>query len=325
MLIEAACYAEGTRLATPRGEVAIEHLAVGDAVLTASGAVREVIWLGRRGVNCARHPRPWDIRPVRVMAGAFGPGLPRRDLLLSPDHALLVDGALIPVRYLLNGASIVQTDARTGPVRVTYWHLELASHDVVLAEGLPAETYLDTGNRAAFEGGGAALDLHPEFARRVWEAESCAPLVLKGERLARARAALLARLPELGFAIVGDAGLVVRTERGEVLEPQVYGEWLVVALPDGCARLFLCSRSAVPAEVAVTHPDGRRLGVALAGLRLDGAEVALDGPRLATGWHAPETGLRWSDGEGGLDVGGVGVAELRLVPGLLRYPVKLAA
>jgi hypothetical protein len=84
--------------------------------------------------------------PVRVRAGAFGARRPHRDLVLSPDHAVFVDKVLIPVRYLLNGATIVQE-----PVDViTYWHVELARHDVLFAEGLPCESYLDTGNRALF-------------------------------------------------------------------------------------------------------------------------------------------------------------------------------
>ncbi len=73
---------------------------------------------------------------------------------------------------------------------VTYWHVELDCHDAILAEGLAAESYLDTGNRAAFENGGAAVQLQPDFAYGVWEALGCAPLVCTGERLAAIRAAL---------------------------------------------------------------------------------------------------------------------------------------
>jgi len=108
--------------------------------------------------------------PVRVRAGAFGPGMPVRDLLLSPDHAVFVEGTLIPVRYLVNGASIAQEERDS----ITYYHVELPAHDVLLAERLPCESYLDTGNRADFEGGGPALVLHPDFARDAWLAGACA-------------------------------------------------------------------------------------------------------------------------------------------------------
>jgi T5SS/PEP-CTERM-associated repeat protein/uncharacterized repeat protein (TIGR03803 family) len=185
----AACYRAGTRIATPGGARAIETLSVGDRVLTASGEARPILWLGHRRVDCRRHPRPGDVWPVRVRAGAFGAGRPHADLFLSPDHAVFVDGVLIPVRYLRNGDTIRQERADS----VVYWHLELDRHDVVLAEGLPAESFLDTGQRGAFANGGGVVALHPDFAQRLWDADGCAPLVVAGPRLERVRAALRRR------------------------------------------------------------------------------------------------------------------------------------
>ena len=144
-----ACYAAGTRILTPAGEVAVEALREGQLVVTASGGFVPVRWLGHRHVDFVRHERPQDAYPVRVRADAFGPNLPHRDLLLSPDHAVFVDGVLIPVRYLINDATIAQEPMDA----VTYWHVELPEHGVLLAEGMPAESYLDTGNRGAFANG----------------------------------------------------------------------------------------------------------------------------------------------------------------------------
>jgi hypothetical protein len=185
-----ACFCEGTRIATTRGDVAVELLKVGDDVVTASGRLAPVLWLGHRRVNCARHPHPHDVMPVRIAAGAFGPGLPRADVRLSPDHAVFVDDVLIPVRHLVNGTGI----ARDTVAAVTYWHVELDRHDVILAEGLPCESFLDTGRRGSFATGGAAVVLHPDVAARLWDAEACAPLVVAGPRLERVRAALRWRL-----------------------------------------------------------------------------------------------------------------------------------
>jgi hypothetical protein len=92
---------------------------------------------------------------------------------------VLVNDVLIPVRYLVNGTTIAQ-DAWQD---VSYWHVELAEHDILFAEGLPAESYLDTGNRGAFANGGDAVHLHPDFARRVWDSNACAKLVLDGPAL----------------------------------------------------------------------------------------------------------------------------------------------
>jgi hypothetical protein len=156
--IPLACFAAGTRVRTLRGEVPVEALTVGDRVVTvgAGGNVpRRIVWLGHRRVDCRRHPNPVDVWPVRVRPGAFGDATPHRTLWLSPDHAVLVDDALIPIRYLVNDATIVQEVVES----VSYWHVELARHDVILAEGLPCESYLDTGNRGAFANGGAAAQV----------------------------------------------------------------------------------------------------------------------------------------------------------------------
>jgi hypothetical protein len=158
--VAAARFAAGTRIATADGETDVAELAPGDLVRTVEGGLRAVVWTGWRKVDVAGHPRPWDVNPVRVYADAFAPGQPVRALLLSPDHAVFVGGALIPVRYLVNGASVVQVRCDV----ITYWHVELAEHAEILAEGLPCESYLDTGNRAAFANGGVVRQLHPDFA-----------------------------------------------------------------------------------------------------------------------------------------------------------------
>ena len=92
------CYGDGTRLLAERGEVPVEELRVGERLITVSGRLRPIRWIGHRRAACLRHPRPHEVWPVRVAAGAFAADLPRRDLLLSPDHAVFVDGALIPIR-----------------------------------------------------------------------------------------------------------------------------------------------------------------------------------------------------------------------------------
>jgi hypothetical protein len=149
----------------------VETLAAGDLVVTATGRHARVAWVGHRRVHRAT--------PVRIEAGAFGPSQPIRDLVLSPDHAVFADSVLIPVRHLVNGSTI-----RHEPVdAVTYWHVELDRHDIMLAEGLPCESYLDTGNRAAFANGGAIAQLRPDFSEHVWDAGACAELVVTGPRL----------------------------------------------------------------------------------------------------------------------------------------------
>ena len=143
-----------------------------------------VVWLGHRVVDCARHPHPERVWPVRVAAGAFGAGQPARALYLSPDHAVYVEEVLIPVRYLINGGTIAQV-----PVdRVTYHHLELEQHDVLLAEGLPTESFLDMKDGSNYANRPGPIHLYPDFSARMWEAFGCAPLVVTGPELEAARA-----------------------------------------------------------------------------------------------------------------------------------------
>jgi T5SS/PEP-CTERM-associated repeat protein len=298
--ITLACFAAGTRIATPAGTVAVEALRVGESVRLADGGTAPVIWLGHRRVDCARHARPWDVMPVRVRAHAFGPGRPHADLLLSPDHAVLQGGHLIPVRYLVNGRTIAQERVE----HITYWHVELPRHGVVLAEGLPAESYLDTGNRAAFANGAAAVQLHPDFARRAWQAQACAPLLLDGPRIAAAKRRLLARARRLGDALTDDPGLTVLAD-GRALPTERTGQQWRVRLPLRGTAVRLVSRSWIPAHTRPNECDTRRLGVAISRIWLDRRAASLDSAGFGAGWHAPEADWRWTDGNAELALHGV--------------------
>lgn len=136
-----ALYTAGTRIATARGEVPVEHLGVGDVVLTPVGeriCVRELRRWGCDGrPEHLNGPAPWTVWPVRVRAGAFAPDMPRRDLLLGPDHAVFADGVLIPLRALLDGHSVRQIPQRD----IVYYTLKFAMPDTLLAEGLAVETH----------------------------------------------------------------------------------------------------------------------------------------------------------------------------------------
>ena len=301
-----ACFAAGTRIATADGETPVERLRVGDRVRTAGGAFAPVRWLGHRTVEPARHRPAVDLRPVRIRRHAFGSGQPHRDLLLSPDHAVFVEGVLIPVRYLVNGATIV----REHRARITYWHVELAAHDLLLAEGLACESYLDTGNRAAFANGEASVMLHPDFARRVWQAQGCAPLLLDGPVLAAARAGLLAQAERLGWTRTGDPDLHLRID-GVRHDAVSEGRLHRFRLPAAARSLHLVSRAGVPAETRPDGTDHRRLGVAVGTLLVNGRALPLGDPRLGAGWHGAEDGWRWTDGHAALAL--AGAAELAVV------------
>ncbi len=142
------CFCAGTRIQTTHGEVLVESLAAGDLVITAAGVAEPVHWIGRRSYTARFVVGRPHLTPVTIRAGALGDGLPRRDLRVSPLHAMFIDGLLIPAGCLVNRATIVQDRDGRG---VDYYHVELRQHDVILAEGAPTETFLDDDSRGMFQ------------------------------------------------------------------------------------------------------------------------------------------------------------------------------
>jgi Hint domain len=146
------CLLSGTRVLTAGGDIAVEHLQVGDLVLTASGAFKPIKGIGS---NVFRKDDPnaqWSerISPVRIARSSISAGVPARDLYLSPDHALFIDGHLIPVKNLVNGLSITQ-EATLLFHEVEYFHLAFEQHEVFYAEGTAVESLLVGGVRGAAE------------------------------------------------------------------------------------------------------------------------------------------------------------------------------
>ncbi|MCB8877257.1 Hint domain-containing protein [Acidisoma silvae] len=142
------CFLQGTLIQTSRGDVAVESLAVGDIVATTLHGDQPIRWIGVCTVS-TRFADPLKTMPIRIKAGALRDNVPLRDLLVSPDHAMLVDDILIQAGALVNCLSIVQE--RTMPERFTYYHIELAEHSLILAEGAPAETFVDNVDRMIFD------------------------------------------------------------------------------------------------------------------------------------------------------------------------------
>ncbi len=298
------CYAEGTRILTARGEILVEALAAGDLLPTMlhGGGLSAIKWIGVSTVRLDNHPDPDRAAPIRIRAGALGQGTPHRDLRLSPEHAMLIDGHLVPAALLVNGASIIREPA-SGTVR--YFHIELDRHDVILAEGAPGETYLDTGNRDQFDNAGTVRQLHPAFdsagrALAIWASESAAPILLEGEALVEIHARLAARAALLGHARTADPALSLQAGGQTLKLTRLADDLWQASLPAGVGSLRLLSRSFVPSADDRRAEDHRSLGLAVADLLLDG--VALPESCFAQGFHAAECDAsgswRWTDGAG---------------------------
>jgi hypothetical protein len=204
------CFAAGTRILTPRGEVPVENLQPGDLVITREGEEQPVIWVGQREVNITAQLRPEAVRPIIIEADALADGVPARNLIVSPDHALYLDGMLVPAKDLVNWTTIRQDHEAA---RVTYFHIELPRHGVIFAEGAAVETFLDTGHRGVFDNAEIPVIALPAAMQERREAESCAPLCTSGPALEAIRQRIAAR--QVGIRLSGTSELNRALRRGQ--------------------------------------------------------------------------------------------------------------
>ncbi|MGZ9057558.1 Hint domain-containing protein, partial [Methylomagnum sp.] len=193
--IAAPCFLRGTRILTRAGYVAVEDLRPGDEVQTLAHGWRPVVWLGHRHVprNAAGQFDP-AVQPIRIRPDAFGAGMPRRDLWLSPDHAVFFRHHLIPAKALVNGETVIREPEVES---ITYYHVLLDRHAVVFSEGLPTESYCPRENLGCFENvADCPAHWRSDLAAPIGLLADCHPRAARGPVVETARA-LLARRASL--------------------------------------------------------------------------------------------------------------------------------
>jgi hypothetical protein len=266
------------------------------------------------------------VQPILIRAGAIAEGMPGRDLFVSPNHAILLDDVLILARQLVNGASI---ERQVHCQAVTYYRVELETRDILLAEALPAESYLDTGNRGMFANAGVPLILHPDLdgGQQQRVATSCRPLVVDAAGVEPIWRRLASRAAGSGVTApaevetTGDPGLHVVID-GRVIKPvTAEAGCYVFVLPPVCGSMRLVSRGARPCEPRPWIEDSRRLGVAISGMTVrrgtDVEAIPLDHSALSrVWWDAEGDGARlwrWTDGDAEVPMSRVGPAVLEIL------------
>ena len=143
------CFAAGTLIETETGPRLIEELLPGDRILTCDAGLQELRWVGRRHISSDVFSRMPKWCPVRISAGALGAGLPKRDMMVSPQHRVLIrsriaqrmfdaDELLVAAKDLVGLEGIARADDIT---QVDYIHLMFDAHRIVLAEGAPMESF----------------------------------------------------------------------------------------------------------------------------------------------------------------------------------------
>jgi hypothetical protein len=276
-------------IATPDGEVAVEALREGDLVTTLTGEAKRIRWVGQGDARITDANR-CDIAPVIVRRGALGVGAPAYDLYLTRKHAVLVEDVLVPVELLVNDHSIVWDD---DAARVLYYHLELDDHDVLLANGAPAESLRDDGSLHLFDNA---------FGRPAggWQGPSRFPVVDAGPRLERAWRAVAARVGTVPDALVTtDPDLHLAVGGGRISAHAVENGTYRFRLRRPTGDVLLSSRHTIPAAMG-SSTDQRRLGVAVTRLTVEGEGATTTlcpaSSVLRDGFHPVEGGHRWTKG-----------------------------
>ena len=306
------CFLGGTRIATPDGETAVEDLKAGDLVVTHRGGMtvfQPVRWVGSGKMNKARQIEDY---PIRIRTGAFIDNVPHRDLLVTSEHCLFVEGKLIPARMLVNSRSIA---VDTSIANYDYFHVELEAHAILVAEGMEAESYLDTGNRGNFLNGEIA-NLRPDFTvdptNKSWAHDAAAPLAVDRKTVEPIWRQLELRAITVGFTAgavqvrtVDEPDLHLVTESGLEIEPTLFdGQFYAFVVPGHIGQIYLKSRTARPSEVVGPFLDDRReLGVLVGKIGIsEGRRRVMSTLHLTSaalsGWHGLEgqAPCRWTNG-----------------------------
>ena len=324
------CFLGGSLIQTPTGEVVVEDLRAGDKVVVIRDGTEQVErlnWVGRKKVQVRKGPYLVEAGyPVRICKGAVSERAPHTDLLLTPEHCLYLNGVFIPVRMLVNGGSIAYA---TDITSYDYYHVETANHDVIVANGLTTESYLDTGNRNSFAQPGSIA--HFSTVAKSWEHDASAPLVTDRAVVEPVHARLAQRSEQLGLNVAsesettGEHDLHLETRSGQHIAPmrQVGGR-LLFSLPTGARTVRLVSRASRLCDTVGPYLDDRRmLGVLTRTIRLwDGEgmqELMARQPADAEGWYpADPSGIRWTNGNALLALGArsatdAGVLEIEIL------------
>jgi hypothetical protein len=308
-----SCFTSGTAVATDSSEILVELIQKGDFVAVIDGtrrSVRQVIWVGSRKVDLDLEPSSDLCAPVLIRCGAVADLAPARDILISPDHRLFLSGRLVPARLLINGMSIMRD---LTPRVLTYHHVELESHGVLLADGLPVESFLDEQNdRSFFEAGSAVTALRPTLPNLNDPAHpprACAPLAMTPAESRDIWQALYDRAIALGYpepalTTTADPGVHLVVDGAPVMPVHCTATEASFVLPAAPTTLHLTSRASSPSALDRDADDWRILGVAVRELRYrtQAGETVYgpDHPALNEGWQDAESDAsgswRWTRG-----------------------------
>ncbi|GBR44529.1 Hint domain-containing protein [Neokomagataea thailandica] len=323
------CYLPGTLIDTPKGAVAVESLSEGDEIYVFENGTRHtdtIRWAGHKTINASTT----EEHAIRIKANALSEGVPFKDLLVTPEHCLFLNGRFVPARLLVNNRSIVIDEQKSFEI----YHIETNKHSVIMADGALAESYLDTGNRHSFKTDNKVV-VGGFDTPKTWENDAASALEVRREFVEPLHKELTARAEALGFSLeknapelTEDAALALITAEGKTLPLlRRTGQHAVFQVPAGIERVYLTSRTISPRDLIGPYVDDRRaLGVMVSNITLfDGASTQKITSHLTqddmNGWeHRDEESRRWTKGCAEIilnnrTVGANGVLSIEIVSG----------
>ena len=194
--VQITCFAAGTLVETPDGAIRVEDLSVGDLVICGDGVARPVRWRSRRLLSAEDLQRHPEFRPVRIRRGAFGVDLPYSDLVVSPQHRILIDDwraemlfgtdkVLVPAIHLINDHDVIRDHDLK---EVEYHHFMFDRHQIVISNGLESESFFPGETALAGVEDGAREELFrlfPDLARNPASyGRACCPILKAHEAMA---------------------------------------------------------------------------------------------------------------------------------------------
>ncbi len=304
------CFLAGSMIRTPEGDVAVETLRLGSTVLAfvnGEAVERTVTWAGRAHMVAKTGLSDAEAGyPVRIMKDALAEGVPYKDMLVTPEHCLFINGGFIPARMLVNGRSVVYDRTMSS---YDYFHVETAEHSVIMADGMMTESYLDTGNRHSFRQNGTVVLLGGRA--RNWNDDAAAPLVVSHEVVEPIFREIEARAINAGFentspapVLTDDSGLHLVTSTGQTLhQVRTANDRVMFMIPSDVTEVRLMSRTSRPSETVGPFMDDRRdLGVLVGEITLfdSGNTIRIDQHLTEAGlagWDVQENiAARWTNG-----------------------------
>ncbi|MBI0066655.1 Hint domain-containing protein [Commensalibacter sp. M0134] len=305
------CFLLGTNILTSKGEKPVESLSVGDEVVAIcnNGRInRKIVWIGKMDISVDQGKNRYDLYPVCIKAHAFGLNKPHRDLYLTPEHTVYIDGGLIPVRMLVNGRSIVIDKSRD---KFQIYHVETEQHSILLSENLMTESYLNTDDKYLFDNDivNFGLEFNEHAGHKSWENDAAAPLTVSRSKVEPIWNRLDRRATQLGYkpvikrAITRNPDLCLITDKGKKIKPVHFKDNIYsFFIPDGTYVVAMNSKTSLPSDVIGPFIDDRRtLGVLVSKISVISNRTLIMFPTdisELSGWHGiePDRTDRWTMG-----------------------------